>query len=259
MSNLPGVFTNTKKNGDVYYRSSVTYKGKHISLGSFESENDAHYAYCESLEILEDMDTSIHKVIDFLDYYHLSFEKCVTLINFRDHNMYISNPIYISKTFFYYYLSPTEVIKFDADELFFYSSHKIMRRGNHLFVSEYGSQISIHSRYGIRPHAVIGRDYNFKNGDSLDYRATNIEILNTYYGVLKSGVKGKKRYKAVIHVNGNVVIGYYDTPLECAIAYNKAADIVEKSETKKYPRNTNLGIDTKTYELMYSKLRINIR
>ena len=34
-----------------------------------------------------------------------------------------------------YYLSPSHVLKFDPDDLFYYSSHKIMRRGNHYFVA----------------------------------------------------------------------------------------------------------------------------
>ena len=34
-----GVYTAYKKDGTVYYRSSITHKNKHISLGSFSSEN----------------------------------------------------------------------------------------------------------------------------------------------------------------------------------------------------------------------------
>ena len=42
---LPGVYLATKKDGTVYYRSSITYRSKHISLGSFSTEEDAHCAY----------------------------------------------------------------------------------------------------------------------------------------------------------------------------------------------------------------------
>ena len=33
-----GVYTATKKDGTLYYRSSITFQNKHISLGSFSSE-----------------------------------------------------------------------------------------------------------------------------------------------------------------------------------------------------------------------------
>ena len=58
--------------------------------------------------------------------------------------------------YFSYYLSENEELKFDIDDLFYYSNHKIMRRGGHLFVSDYGMQISILSRYEIMLHKVNG-------------------------------------------------------------------------------------------------------
>ena len=48
---LPGVYLATKKDGTVYYRSSITYRSKHISLGSFPTEEDAHCAYRCALKI----------------------------------------------------------------------------------------------------------------------------------------------------------------------------------------------------------------
>ena len=42
MKRLPGVFQARKKNGDIYFRSSVTFRGKHISLGSFATQEEAH-------------------------------------------------------------------------------------------------------------------------------------------------------------------------------------------------------------------------
>ena len=47
---LPGVFEAKKKSGEVYYRSSITKYGKHVSLGSFSTEKKAHKAYLESLK-----------------------------------------------------------------------------------------------------------------------------------------------------------------------------------------------------------------
>ena len=47
-----GVYTSAKKNGEIYYRSSVTYSNKHISLGSFHTYELAHAAYILSKKIL---------------------------------------------------------------------------------------------------------------------------------------------------------------------------------------------------------------
>ena len=61
-----GVFEATKKNGSIYYRSSINYKGKHISLGSFDKEDDAHNAYMEAGEVLTDYDINTLKDINIL-------------------------------------------------------------------------------------------------------------------------------------------------------------------------------------------------
>ena len=53
MKKLTGVYETTKKDGSVYYRSSVTYKGRHISLGSHENAQSAHLAYRLALSVLE--------------------------------------------------------------------------------------------------------------------------------------------------------------------------------------------------------------
>lgn len=82
-------------------------------------------------------------------------------MNFRDNGLYFATPIYVRGKFFYYYLSPSYVLKFDIDNLFFYSSHKIMKRGEHLFVADYGMQLNILNRHGIRSYSVPGRDYVF--------------------------------------------------------------------------------------------------
>ena len=50
---LPGVFQAKKKNGTIYYRSSITFRSKHISLGSFPDESSAHSAYLEAKTLLE--------------------------------------------------------------------------------------------------------------------------------------------------------------------------------------------------------------
>ena len=50
---LKGVFPATKKDGTIYYRTSINYSGKHISLGSFASEEMAHLAYKEASQTRE--------------------------------------------------------------------------------------------------------------------------------------------------------------------------------------------------------------
>ena len=185
-SNLPGVFAAVKKDGSIYYRASVTYKNKHISLGSFEDENAAHAAYISACELLgrpveTEAGTSPLLTDDILSHEAadtpLSFSKRVMLINLRDNGIYCRGPIYLRTRYFDYYLDPKTVLRFDAQELFYYTNHTIQRRGGHLFVSDYGSQINILNRYGIPSYAVKGRDYIFKNGDEYDFRAGNIVII----------------------------------------------------------------------------------
>ena len=257
MGDTKGVFRTTRKDGSVYYRVSISPGGKHISLGSFDKEEDAGYAYMEAKEILEDSDISIQKIILYEEFYYLSFEKRICLINYRDNGIYIANPIYIKNKMFYYYLSADEVLKFDADELFFYSSHKIQKRGGRLFFADFGRQISLASRYGIKNYGVYGRDYIFKNGDIYDYRVSNIEILNTYNGVSQVIDHRRKKYKAVIHLKGNFTIGHYDTPLEAAVAYNKAVDeLADAGYTAGYEKNIFGKKEKKEADSIYKKIKI---
>lgn len=253
---LPGVYQATKKDGTIYYRSNITFQNKHISLGSFPEETLAGKAYEEAGILLSNQQITLEN-IDF-SCYLLSFEKVITLLNFRDNHFYIKTPIYLRKGYFSYFLSPSEELKFDIDDLFYYSSRKIMRRQGHLFVNDYGMQVSIASRYGIRNYAVCGRDYFFVNGDSLDYRYSNILIQNPYHGVNRIEKRGKVRYKAIIHINGNYVIGTYSTEIKAAIAYNKAADLAKKYGIQKnFPENYIIDISAKEYADLYTKLSIS--
>ena len=253
---LPGVYARTRKDGkSVDYRASATFRGKHIALGSYDTEEKAHRAYLCARDILESSRWNLsHYQADA----PLLFEKCVTLVNFRDNGLYIPTPIYMRKKYFQYYLSPTLILRFDIDDLFYYSSHKIMQRGGHLFVSDYGSQINILNRYGIPSHAVEGRDYTFYNGDRTDLRYENIRILNRYHGVRHVNDRGFIRYKAVINMHSNYVVGLYDTEHEAAIAYNKAADILNKKGVEKN-FNTNYveDITPSEYADIYSRVYIS--
>ncbi len=200
-----GVFEATKKDGTVYYRASITYRRKHISLGGFATEQSASCAYREACRLIE---TPTVTVTGYVEDSPLPFEKWVILINFRDNGIYFCTPIYARRRFFYYYLSPSHVLKFDIDDLFFYSSHKIMQRGGHLFVADYGMQVNILSRYGIRGFAVAGKDYVFENGDDMDFRHENLRIINRYQGVAEVSFRGKKKYRARIHVPGSYLLAH---------------------------------------------------
>lgn len=252
----PGVYLATRKDGSVYYRSSITYKNKHISLGSFESEALASQAYEEANHLLTiscTLDDAIPQAPA------IPFEKIVTLLNFRDNGLYIGNPIYLRKNYFSYFLSENEELKFDIDDLFYYSSHKILRRQGHLYVNDYGMQVTLLSRYGIRNHSVCNRDYYFANGDSTDLRYSNIVIINRYYGVFHYITKQQKsRYRVKIHINGNYTIGTYSSEIKAAIAYNKAVDLAKAYGIQKnFPENYIEDISPKDYADTYIKLKIS--
>lgn len=253
--NLPGTFKATKKDGSIYYRSSFTYKNKHISLGSYDDAEAAHRAYQEAGRLTSDNRLGI---INFSSRSPLPFEKWVVLCNFRDNNIYFATPIYMRKHYFSYYLDPYTELKFSIDDLFYYASHKIMRRGAHYFVADYGMQVTILSRYGIKNYGVLGIDYNLINGDIYDFRYENIEILNTYHGVRHVTHRGKPMYQARIHLNGYYIIGYYKTALEAAIAYNKAIDIlISKGCKKQFKQNYTEGVSASMYADIYHHLKIS--
>lgn len=254
---LPGVYQTTLKDGTTSYRASMTYKNKHISLGSFPEENEAHEAYLMGNMILTTKQLQIH---DYSKKSALSFEKWVSLVNLRDNGIYFSTPIYLQKSYFIYYLATDIELKFDLDDLFYYASHKIMQRNGHLFVADYGMQVSVPSRYGIKNYAIPGKDYIFINQDPYDFRYENIQILNTYYGVSTVQKKNETKYRARLHIRSYYLIGYYDSALEAAIAYNKAVDIVRKNGiTKNYTINYIDEVPASVYADIYDKLSISDR
>lgn len=253
---LPGVYRAHMKNGKLYFRASITYMGKHISLGSFSDEDDAHRAYLQAQDILSD--TKKWGIINYPENALLSFEKWVVLINVRDNGIYFKNPIYLKKNYFLYYIDKDLALKFDVDDLFYYARHKIIKRGGRLFTSEYGMQTGLLSRYGIKNFAVPGKDFRFVNGDDTDYRYSNIEIINRYHGVTMVIKKNIPLYIAKININGYYIIGRYSTEEEAAIAYNKAVNIIKsKGINKNFPQNYIDGMDEITYAAMYQKIRIS--
>ncbi len=253
---LPGVYFAKKKNGTAYYRASLTYRGKHISLGSYLEEADAGKAYQLGIDILSE--ASSYSLSDYPQDCVLPYDKWIILINFRDNKIYFKNPIYIKKRYFLYYMDQYTVYKFDVDDLFFYANHKIIKRGGHLFVSYYGMQVNILSRYGIKNYGVAGRDYIFVNGDHHDFSYQNIEVINHYHGVTKILSQGEPIYLAKIHINGDYLIGKYASEDEAAIAYNKAALILKNhGNNKNYPQNFIEGMDEIAYASTFQKLRIS--
>lgn len=269
---LPGVYQAKKKDNTIYFRSNITYLGKHISLGSYDTEKEANKAYHEAWILLHGEDT-IHQIVDYFirdsanvqpqereeqPYLTLPFEKCVMLVNFREHKMYIANPIYLRKNYFSYYLSPGEELKFDIDDLFYYTRHKIMRRQGHLFVNDYGMQVTIMSRYGLKSHAVRGRDYEFANGDPTDLRYSNVIVINRYHGVCVIEKNGKKYYRTKIHINGNYTIGTYTTEEKAAIAYNKAVALAnEAGICLHHSQNYLESLSEEEYWSIYEKIKIS--
>ena len=252
---LPGVYTAVRKNRTIYYRASLTYRGKHISLGSYDRAEDAHQAYLIARSLISDTSVSL---TDYTADSLLSFEKWVCLLNFRDNGIYFSSPIYIRPKFFYYYFSLSDFFIFDSEDLFYYSSRKISRRGGHYFVADYGMQINIMSRYGIKNYAVEGRDYRFINGNNQDMRYENIEIINRYNGVNMITEGGKTLYQVKIHVKGNITVGTYRSEAEAAIAYNKAIDLLKKAGVDKaYVPNYMEGMSPAAYADLYAAVKIS--
>ncbi len=252
---LPGVYTAKRKDQTTYYRASLTYRNKHISLGSFDNPEAAHRAYLTAGSLLENPDLT-------LQHFHaespLPFIKWVILLNFRDNGLYFSTPIYIRPRFFYYYFSLTEFFIFDLEDLFYYSTRRISRRGGHYFVADYGMQVNIMSRYGIKNYAVEGRDYRFINGNSQDLRYENIEIINRYNGVYAVNTNGTIRYQVKIHVKGNINVGTYASEAEAAIAYNKAVDMLKKAGVNKdYSPNYMEGMSPAAYADLYASVKIS--
>ncbi|MCH5265551.1 MAG: hypothetical protein J1F02_06605 [Lachnospiraceae bacterium] len=255
---LPGVYTARKKNGELYYRSSITHCGKHISLGSFPTEETASEAYTLASRLLSDQSLTMDSFSEKDSV--LPFSKWVTLLNFRDNGMYIRTPIYLQKRFFHYYFDRDDFLTFDIDDLFYFSTRSISRRGGHLFVADYGMQVNILSRYGIKNYAVPGRDFRFVNGDNRDFRYENIEIINRYHGVARKTKNGQVYYETKIHWRGDFLVGRYQNETEAAIAYNKAAScLITKGYKKEYPVNYIEELSPADYHTIYKKVTISSR
>lgn len=252
---MKGISRSVYKNGREYYRISVTFRSRHISIGSaddIETASDMHVSAKNALY-------SAYSMADWSEtlFPALSFCKYVSLINFRDSGIYFKTPIYLRKSYFSYYIDPDMELKFDMDDLFYYSGHMIIRRGGHLFVSSYGIQENIAARYGIRSFAVKGRDYRFVNGDDTDYRYSNIEVMSRFQGIKAVQDGHGTAFSARIHVNGDWRLGTFPNEEMAAVAYNKALDELKKRGLK--PKSPLLYIDNITareYADIYSRIEL---
>lgn len=61
---MKGVFTAKKKDGTMYYRASITYRRKHISLGGYDTMPAANAAYLEADRLLNQDRPSISQYQD---------------------------------------------------------------------------------------------------------------------------------------------------------------------------------------------------
>lgn len=255
MSQLPGVTSARKKDGTIYYRSSITLSGRHLSLGSFSDAENAGNAYKEACLIIK---KNSYRLEDYNDSFSLSFEKFIVLMNYRNCGIYFKTPIYLHHEYFYYYLSPDKYLIFDREDLFFYAEHKIQTRGGYYFIYNYGSQYSILSRYGIKSYAKCGIDYIFINQNKYDFRYENIKVINEYMGVTEIRNNETTYYECKIHIRGNNLVGRYKDKITAAIAYNKAVDTLAANGIhKQYVKNYITQYNSKTYHEKYASISIS--
>ena len=161
---------------------------------------------------------------------------------------------------FYYYLSPDEIFLFDREDLFYYSEHRIIKRGGHLYVNDYGMQYNIMNRYGIKNYAVKGSDYHFANGDDHDFRYSNIVVDSHYHGVTTVNNNGLIKYRVKILLDSNRAIGTYRSEATAAIAYNKAADYAKShGYVKDFPQNYVADMSPREYADKYTKIKLPAR
>jgi len=82
----PGVFQAKRKNGEIYYRANITYLGKHISIGSYDTEEACNKAYLEAKALLSDPQIGI-----------LSFSVKKNILPFNKYVSLIANPPYMGR------------------------------------------------------------------------------------------------------------------------------------------------------------------
>lgn len=243
--------------GDVTtYKVYLLYSKKKIYLGSYDCHAKASRALEEANHIMNAPFGHLDFTTSVIDY-----KKIITLCNFRDHKVYIKNPIYLKDKYFYYYLSKDIILTFDMKDLLFFSTYKICKRGNYLYIQDSISQQSLLNRFGILSHSISGKDYLFKNGNAYDFRRDNIEIINTYKGVTKKVKNQETFYTASIYTDKPILLGYYSSEIEAAIAYNKAIDFLmaNSSNCRNYIPNDIPFLTKAEYDAIYDHLKLSPR
>lgn len=231
------------------------FKRKKIYIGIFESEETAQsaYAYCHQL-----LHTNVLPQ-PFLPQY-ITFKKYITLINLRDHGVWINQPIYLYDTYFQYFLSANLILTFDLKDLFFFSTSKIYKRGNYLFTTNRHSQCSILTRFGLPAKSIYGRDYLFANKNRYDFRRSNLIILNHYRGVSCKEKHGQLLYTTKIYHGRSLLVGHYDSEVVAAIAYNKAFDtLIALGVFRDYTPNTIPYLTQSEYQSIYNQISLTPR
>ena len=105
----------------------ITVRHLHIRINTSASEVPltrlpCHAMYNEACEIINNssdhwIDTD-HRTTSYNEAMTLSLGKYISLINFRDNNIYIKTPIYMCHKYFLYFLKEHEVLQFSTDDLF---------------------------------------------------------------------------------------------------------------------------------------------
>ena len=239
------------------FRVYYLYKTKKIYLGLYNNSESASLAYDFVQQIFEGDLTVDAYTVDI----PISFDKFISCINFRDSNFYFKTPIYVYKDCFKYYLKPDLVLTFDLKDLLFFSNTRIHKRRDYLYTYMGDHQENILRRFGFTKSMIYLKDYRFKNGDRYDFRRENIEVINHYYGVKKEKRYNQPTYVARIALqNTSLTIGHYETEIQAAIAYNKAADLVNyRLEDSPYPLNSFPFLTRQEYQDLYDELVISKR
>ena len=119
-------------------------------------------------------------------------------------------------------------------------------------------QLTLLGRYGIKTHAVNGRDFCFVNGDENDFRYSNLKIINPYFGVERIDKNGTEHYKVRIHIHGNITVGNYTNAIDAAIAYNKAVDQAHQAGiSKNFPENYIEELSASSYADIYQQISLS--
>lgn len=245
----------TVKGSSTQYKVYFIFEGKKIYLGLFSSYETAELALQEANKIM----LAPRGTLEFTNLL-IDYKKIICLCNFRDHKVYIKNPIYLYQTYFLYYVSKEIILTFDTKDLLYFSTYKIFKRGNYLYTQDSISQQNILSRFGIPNHSVMGKDYEFINGNIYDFRRSNLKVINNYKGVSQK-IKGDQiLYVASIYTSSTIIIGNYHSEIEAAIAYNKAIDLLKaQSITKEFTYNDIPFITKQEYDVVYNSITISPR